>query len=106
MKYLKTFESYEANKDLTQKILEYIEKYFDVKETEINITEPKKVKYIVVDDKPIYLNGDLKKIGDARVKIKYDILENLLDKWRGEYSEQEVKSSTDLAIKEFIKKNQ
>ena len=106
MNYLKTFESYEANKELAFKILKFIEEEFQVKETEINAIKKEIVKYIVVNGDTIYLNGSLKNRGDAKVQIKYNIIDNLLKEWKDKYSESEINGSTNLAIKEFIKKNQ
>lgn len=94
MNRIKTFENFEPTPDDVEKTLEIIKSKYAVKQDKINLGEGQQtVRYIVIEDKNIYITGPLANKGYLRSKIFNDISDEV-----GLYS----KPSVNLAIKQFI----
>lgn len=93
MKHLIKFESYKPNDDQVKEIMEILKKEYPIKETDLELSKP--VRYIMLDDKQIFLGSPMGSKVDAVRKISNDIN----SKTNGKY----LISSINKAIKDHIK---
>ena len=93
MKWIKLFENFEPIDSEVAKILSFIENRFKIKQ-EIILDKP--TKYILVDDKVLYISGIFGNKKRAVNKIFWEISDEL-----EEFQEGSIRK----AIKEFINKN-
>lgn len=98
MLHIKKFENFVPIDNEVSEILSYLEENYPVKERKVKIFDDRKEiwKFIMINDKPVYITGLISIKSDFRKKLKNELLYKM-----NEYEE----SSINKAIKIYFDKN-